>query len=192
MKDIYERVATWNKQRYDRVYSAELTEKLLVEEVEELYASESPVEALDAMCDIAYVAFGGMWKLGLTEQELRHAGVHVSGIVQGFVNVSQHTLGTLLDFFTTLAGSDVKEEQVIGLWGCVAVSQTVAQLSGIKNELFMKALHAVCDSNATKSVKKTASDTKANDGDKGAFYKSPTVALTAIIEEAKSCQPKVH
>ena len=50
--------------------------------------------------------------------------------------------------------------------------------------------------NDSKSIKKTASDVKANDGDKGAYFVAPEPRLTALLEsltlEDSQCQLQLH
>ena len=71
---IIQRVVDWNSARYPQVYNHQLQVSLLTEEVQELAeAQESPVDTLDALCDITYVAIGAMWKLGLSPDQIAEA-----------------------------------------------------------------------------------------------------------------------
>lgn len=109
------RIVSWNSARYEQEYDHTLTCDLMHEEFQELCASTADVDKLDALVDITYVAIGAMWKLGLSDEQIRQA------------------------------------------------------------------IHAVCDSNDSKSVTKTASHVKANI-DKGKDFIRPEPRLQEILD----------
>lgn len=194
MFEVYKRVAKWNSLRYKQEYNGELTTSLLDEELDELLTAETEVEVLDALCDISYVAMGGLWKLNieLADQTAVSAAVEMLNAYISCGEPSQSRLFAMyMPFISSVA--DPGEGAELGLWGCIILSQTIAQhLLGLSHGQFQQAMLVVCDSNDTKTVQKTSADTKANK-DKGPYYKSPTAALTAILEEGKtSCLSKVH
>lgn len=73
MSTVFDRVALWNGMRYEQVNSPDLTARLLYEECHEYDASTNNVDRLDALCDIIYVAIGGMWKMGLSPVQIEVA-----------------------------------------------------------------------------------------------------------------------
>ena len=75
-KDFTTRIADWNAARYDQDYSPNLQVALLAEEVGELASAKTDVDKLDALVDIIYIATGGMWKLGLSPEQI-NAAIHV-------------------------------------------------------------------------------------------------------------------
>jgi len=62
------RIINWNTVRYpDKGMVVALTHALLKEEVQEFQEATTPVDTLDALVDIVYVAVGAMHKMGLDE-----------------------------------------------------------------------------------------------------------------------------
>jgi len=77
MKDkaIVRRIVNWNHARYDQILNIALTNELLKEEVHEFNIATTPVDTLDALVDIVYVAIGAMWKMGLSPGSI-HDAIH--------------------------------------------------------------------------------------------------------------------
>lgn len=71
------RIVRWNGCRYPQVHSQSLTEELLEEEIEEFRTAETLVDKVDALVDGIYIAVGAMWKLGLTEDQIKKCIVAV-------------------------------------------------------------------------------------------------------------------
>jgi predicted HAD superfamily Cof-like phosphohydrolase len=67
------RIADWNGERYPQAFDKQLTTTILAEELGELASAKSEVEVLDALVDLTYIAVGGMWKLGLSSEQVREA-----------------------------------------------------------------------------------------------------------------------
>lgn len=68
------RIIDWNKPRYgDQPINVALTYELLKEEVREFNEATTPVDTLDALVDIIYVATGAMAKMGLNEFQIYKA-----------------------------------------------------------------------------------------------------------------------
>lgn len=189
MDNPIERIVAWNAKRYEQEYNAELTHSLLVEEYQEWASSDSDViNELKELCDIFFVATGASWKLGgFDNEELQEAEAFANsigelvpsiwpGVVIGGL-IDQHAMGMV---------------PVPGYWlNCIA-NLAVLQMTclGLNPEQCQAAILAVCDSNDTKTVKKTASDVKANI-DKGPYYRPAEPALRKILEEA-GCLSKTH
>lgn len=70
---IIKRIINWNSNRYEQEYNHHLTCNLLLEEVNELTVARNPVDKIDALVDIIYVATGALWKLGLNEEQIYRA-----------------------------------------------------------------------------------------------------------------------
>ena len=73
MQHLLSRVAGWNAARYDQVYDKNLLCDLLLEELNETiaaYHSGDKVEAFDGLCDVSYVALGGIWKANVDGAQL--------------------------------------------------------------------------------------------------------------------------
>lgn len=162
MKEIFKRVSKWNAERYEQVNDVQLSINLVTEEL--LEYSEDPIEQLDALCDMVYVAMGIIWKCGEDLEDLLP------------INSEEPLLSI---------------SPVLKLWQAQTIDSTVAakliirlcysQASnlGYTSDDFEAALLVVCDSNDTKEVKRVASNVKANIS-KGSTYVPPTAGLTAI------------
>ena len=196
MQTVFERVSKWNAARYDQEFNLELAEKLLREEYAKewlqhmssyicsLDVEELEVKLLDDLADITYVAFGVCWKIGADWDDIAAAmtrtlqpvtnsldtwtqirpGFFIGGLIDAFVH--DHELG-VIDAMTMI------------ITCCMAEATYTLQLSVSD---FEAACLAVCDSNDSKSIKKVASDVKANAGDKGPYYVAPEAALKQILE----------
>jgi hypothetical protein len=69
-KHFVERVVDWNNLRYTQEYDKELLLSLLDEEINEFFTAITEVDQLDALIDIIYISIGGMWKMGLTKNQI--------------------------------------------------------------------------------------------------------------------------
>ena len=182
MQDIFDSVCKWNAARYEREYNHELSIALLREEHQEYFDSESLVEQLDALADICYVALGVLWKLNLEQETFDFNTMEAQKQVAKMLDTNTvypiYFIGSVID--ACHYDSDYPAALAMHKIVCLAMTQMSAM--GLTPEEQLEALAAVCKSNDSKSIKKVASDVKANDGDKGEFYVSPTVALTKIIK----------
>jgi len=189
LETIYNKVAKWNSDRYTRVYSHELTFSLLEEEATEYFTAESDVERLDALCDICYVAMGGLWKLGLSEKEHEftwHEAIEQVNMLNGiFIMEPIHAASSLITLFN--AEDFDASMTAVRLHAIISLCQFQMSLMDLSPFQHLEALNVVCISNATKSIKKTDASIKANAGDKGAYYVSPTAGLLAILEARETC-----
>lgn len=193
MHKVFERVCNWNAQRYDQEYSHTLTLSLLREEYKEWCEAKTKVERLDAVCDITYVAMGALWKLGtgLSFEKIQHAYLHFEGLLDAEVAEPLFLMATFLD-----DAEYVEQEDDIWLYHILAIAGSQALAMGLNLEQYEEAMLIVCDSNDSKSIKKTASNVKANDGDKGVYFVPPEPRLTALLNslvlEDKQCQLQLH
>ena len=168
------RIVNWNSARYEQEFNEQLQYDLLfspksgeIQEWANAFAANDKIEQLDALADIYFVAVGGLWKLGFTIPQMAQ-------LIQ-----SHLTLGEEATFVPALNyWRQGKYEQAFG--HAIVTTMHLAMSMGLSGLQYLQAISAVCDSNDTKPVVKTASDVKAN-VDKGATYVPPTKALEAIL-----------
>lgn len=192
MHKVFERVCNWNAQRYEQEYNHELTLSLLREEYQEWCDTGKAVDCLDAICDITYVAMGALWKLGegLSFEKIQHAYLHFEGLLDAEVAQPLYLMAAFLDDATY-----VPQDDDIWLYHVIAVAGSQALCMGLTMTQFEEAMLIVCDANDSKTIKKTASDVKAN-VDKGAYFVPPEAKLQALLDsitkETNSCQLQLH
>ncbi|AWD90273.1 putative NTP pyrophosphohydrolase [Dickeya phage Amaethon] len=181
--EVYNRVAKWNSLRYDRLNSPALTVQLLNEEFTEWRDSVTAVELVDGLCDVIYVAYGALWKHNLSDNQMQSAMYH------GFIDVQQFVdpfpLRPAYAVSSFINAYAVKQDPE-NLAAIIALCYSELYSLGFTEEEAERAVLIVCDSNDSKSVKKTASDIKANDGDKGASFIDPAPRLQALINEVNA------
>lgn len=180
MNRIYGRVVVWNAARYEQEYNHRLAMSLLAEEHQEWYEAASDVEKLDALCDTIFVAMGVMWKanvdatddIAMAKAALQIEKISSSNLLTPMALVT----AILVDFDSDELGVDEAMRATI-----LACCGEMANM-GLTHGQQIAALLAVCDSNDSKSVKKTESHIKANGNDKGVTYFAPTAQLARILE----------
>lgn len=183
MISIYERVAKWNSLRYERVYDKDLTLALLIEELNEAQTAATFIDHVDGLCDIIYVAYGAIWKLG-TAHKQRHE--YYNGTFDLIKNVPCNFVEPVeyISAYVAALTRDDADDLAI-LYSIIHLATSQMSKIGIDQATGMQCLYAVCDSNDSKSVQKTASDVKANQ-DKGPCYKPPALEpLLAHLMETK-------
>lgn len=178
---IYDRVSNWNAKRYDRVYNAELTYNLLNEELDEYYEAVEPVHKLDALCDIIYVALGGIWKYNAAEDEMNRDLDIGYQVANSIINSSPIKVACHIRTYIDAIMHDEDLSCLVALHAIINLALIEMQILGLSLEKCMYALSIVCDSNDSKSVQKTASDVKANK-DKGALFIAPEPRLQALLD----------
>ena len=159
LQSIFNRVANWNEARYPRQYSKTLTSNLIEEEYKELCDAKTPVDELDALCDIVYVSYGALWKLGVSNLPSplhKSLGNNVYGYIEG--DYEAQILSTIADS----ALYEMKHKMMLD------------------DEQVIKALSIVCDSNDSKHAKMTDPTIKANI-DKGASFVAPEPRLQQVL-----------
>lgn len=181
MKFVYDRVCAWNAKRYEQVLNLQLAESLLSEEFDEWYEAETDVNRLDALCDLVYVAMGVIWKAKPTDEESARAAELVFDLVENLLNAEEH-LSPLMYCtpYIVLMGenkcSALTTAHMVICLSCVEMTSM-----GLTHEQIEEALLVVCDSNDSKSIKKTDPSVKANAGDKGPYFVAPEPRLQEIL-----------
>jgi len=173
---VFKRVAGWNAARYDQEYNHELTIKLLKEELTEYIEAGTPVDELDAFCDLTYLAMGGLWKMGLELDA--DTAIHALKAVEatmnnGIVFHPMSLLGVVLN--------EAHFDPLAALYKTLGITQYMMLSMGFNQTQCEGAMHIVCDSNDTKPAKKTASDVKAN-VDKGSTFVAPEPRLQKLLD----------
>ena len=173
---VFKRVAGWNAARYDQEFNLELTVNLLAEELQEYFDATTPVDELDAVCDLTYLAMGGLWKMGI---ELDAEGaVQAVRVVEAVMahGVIVHPMSLI---YPILAEAETDPESA--MYKVLGVTQLMMLSMGFNQSQCEGAMHIVCDANDTKPAKKTASDVKAN-VDKGSSFVAPEPRLQKLID----------
>lgn len=178
----YLRVANWNAKRYDQVYNAQLSYDLLREELLEWYEAKTPVDKLDAVLDIKFVALGIVWKADLKNEvfELIHK------LLEDKLYVDFDNPVTLI---STVADRMFYMNDDALAWNLAQIIYiTHLQLfsEGFDLDEIFAAFDVVCDSNDSKSITKTASDVKANAGNKGPLFICPEPRLQLILDKVEA------
>lgn len=178
MQTIFERVAHWNAQRYERTYNNQLTFDLLLEEYEEWMEADRYVDRVDAICDMIYVAAGGLWKAGISSAEAAMRIKNSSEIIEGLDNLTD-----VVAILYRLKHNLNEGMQIHYL--ILVIVENLRQLHrmGFTARDMREALLIVCDANDSKKVVKTSSDVKANAGDKGEGFQPPEERLLKLMEE---------
>lgn len=179
----FERVAKWNSLRYEQEFNSKLQSELATEEYDETVGAVSDVERLDGHIDQIYVAMGGLWKLGLEAAEaydFLNSATQYGYLVTCDLDYEEimQCIGECIDNIEIATGP----RQAMAIANIVALNYRALSLIGYTLEEQLKAAEIVCDSNDSKSVKKTATDVKANAGDKGALFIDPTPRLQTIVD----------
>ena len=180
MKYATDKCIAWNELRYEQEYDYNLAVKLLLEETNELFASDTIVDVLDAVGDITFVAVGVMWKLGMTNGTIK-SYFYDNDLTK--VSIEEcHNLCCLINN-QHMEAMENYEGGFPGLHlACYSVFITaISALRGIGMQAsFYDIFDAICVSNDTKEVKgKTLSSIKANIS-KGKGFIPPTAKLQQI------------
>ena len=177
------RVCDWNAARYPQEVSPALQRALLLEEIDETIDAiraydgsvASLVEVLDGCGDITFVAIGGLWKHGLTPEKiypLVNHGWFASLPVIRWAKRRTKLITYLKERRDAYAS--LPYDIVFNLLTLHVVAQAMPISTAYAAD---EVLGIICTSNETKTVKRTASDVKANI-DKGQGFVPPTEALT--------------
>lgn len=178
---VYLRVVAWNAARYEREYDHDLSVSLIQEELCEFFDAQTLVDSVDALCDTIYVALGILWKLNLPSEVVTDSANVASEQVTKMLNTD--TLAPAMFAYGALLQYRYDSEYPVAIAAntiiCLCVNQL--RMMGLSMADVETALLIVCDSNDSKSVKKTASNVKANDGDKGTGFVPPEPRLQALL-----------
>lgn len=176
METIVARVNAWNAARYPQQLSYDLQRSLMHEEVHELLSTDVPVDVLDAACDIAFVAIGGLWKANAKVLELDDVTGTMAGCLDScnFFSPAAMAAAVLQDHNT----AENENELVMASCAAIAFSKLIVRDLGVD---WYKAMMIVCDSNDSKSISKTDPSVKAN-VIKGNFFVAPEPRLQALMD----------
>jgi hypothetical protein len=176
--NIIESICNWNAKRYEQEYSTKLTLDLLDEEIEEaLFAADKgdDIEACDGFGDTFYVAIGGLWKMGYTAEKI---GEMLDATEDFFSTAPPPTTATM-HWFKRYPNNP----NILSLVAYAAFEDLKHYVGG-HDQAALDIIRAICLSNDTKPVVKTATDVKANT-DKGAKFIAPTEAIETIISHVQ-------
>lgn len=136
---------------------------------------------LDALCDIQFVALGVLWKNKTLEGTMHDRAPAAFIRVGKLVDVG---LPPAFHIATTLVAHEHDCGSVTDLMlDILLLSYAHMQWMGLSEDQCERCFEIVCDSNDSKSVKKTKSDVKANDGDKGPYFVAPEPKLQGVLNE---------
>ncbi|PIR06665.1 MAG: hypothetical protein COV55_02830 [Candidatus Komeilibacteria bacterium CG11_big_fil_rev_8_21_14_0_20_36_20] len=188
MTSVFERVINWNEKRYERIFNFGLANALLVEEAGELENARiigNPIETLDAVGDITFVAIGILWKLGYSPEYIESLfEKHISKHKKPNVDIFQ---ASLLSSYVDIADYSKLDYEIIILRKiahliCISCVEALKDLDMFS--YYLVVLRIICDSNDTKAIEKVLPDIKANIN-KGANYKAPTEDLESLFYQVK-------
>lgn len=184
--NIFERVANWNSKRYDRQYDHALSVRLLEEELQEYFDANTLVDQLDAMCDVVYVAMGILWKIDVDNETLDYNAAESHRQTADLLKTN--TFEPVYFAYAVLQQYKHDNDYPVALAAQMLITLCMTQMSamGLQALESLEALLVVCDSNDSKSIKKTAAHIKANDGDKGAYFVPPEPKLKAILAKVEA------
>jgi hypothetical protein len=183
----FQRVADWNSKRYAQELSLPLQFSLHREEFLETQNAANEVERLDGHIDQVFVALGGIWKLGLDRDDacvaLDAAQTYweIMCLDDSYDMVMERIAShvTILEYALTQPATTPALVMVFA--SISALNYIALSKCGYEAAETISAAHIVCDSNDSKSIKKTASDVKAN-VDKGALFIAPEPRLQVIVD----------
>lgn len=187
MHRVFPRVATWNQKRYPQEYNHPLTISLLREEYKEWLEAKLGVDRLDALCDIVYVALGALWKDNVSEEhnaECEERASEVVGLL--LANTDEPHFAYFIGMHLDVLEYEENYPRALGLHLIIKAAMMEALSMGLSYEQFIEALLVVCDSNDSKSIKKTDPAVKANAGDKGPYFVAPEPRLQAILDATET------
>jgi len=172
--NVIESICKWNEARYDREFHQQLTLDLLEEEYEEVKKAtidKDRVELCDGFGDVFFVAVGAMWKAGYGIKDIEDI-FDTIGEASHLPPLPVALLWLQLDF----------SNFTLTLAAFAAFTDLEAELES--DQAALDVIRAICVSNHSKKVEKTASDVKAN-LDKGECYVPPTAKIEQIIEKVE-------
>lgn len=184
MHNVYPRVISWNEKRYPQEYSHQLTLALLREEYREWLEALSEVDKLDALCDLLYVSLGAIWKFNGTQEQNEEGESRAHSLAHQLVELTNepnqaYFVGYQIDVLEFEKDYPV----LVGLHLIIKFSLLQMLAMGLSYDQCIEAMLVVCDSNDSKSIKKTDPNVKANAGDKGAFFVAPEPRLQQILDK---------
>jgi len=184
MNTVLQRVGAWNAARYEQEHSLPLTISLLREEQREFLEAKTPVDRLDALCDLIFVSIGALWKLNVQTEDLNAAQAQAVQVVQNQLDCNELYPAMYNSTYIDVLEFDHDYPMAMSLQ--LIITSCLAEMTsfGLDNSQCIEALLIVCDANDSKTITKTANDVKANI-DKGPYFKAPEPRLTKLLEEAR-------
>lgn len=180
--NIFKRVSNWNEARYPQEFNKALQLSLLREELQELIESTTEVDTLDALCDISFVALGGLWK-GKLEPGMDADVDNMLARHFGPCDYNDSIANLKAVFSTFEAKENITEGDIyiVNTAAYLFADFIMDQKLNLDMHRQVIALSIVCDSNDSKAVKHTAPGVKANI-DKGAGFVPPEARLQALLD----------
>ena len=183
MYRVLERIAEWNASRYDRVIDMDLTCRLLREEHKEWLTAKTPVDKLDALCDIIFVAVGAIWKGNIDIKARFSAQLQAETIVDKLIQQDElwpaYFIGTYIDVLEY----DPGYPYVMSMHLCITAALAEMTGLGLDHTQCVEALNIVCDSNYTKTIVRLGAGDKGNL--KGLNFVAPEPRLAKLLEKAR-------
>ena len=183
MLNFMKRVAVWNSKRYEQEFHKDLFLQLMREEHREWRKELAPVDKLDALCDMIYVAFGATWKAKVDLAELNDAMEHARNVLHNLIECTElwpgYFVPTYLDVF------EDSEEYPLATTVALIVTTCMTEMRGmgLTLEQCMKCLNIVADSNDSKTIEKLAANSKGFNDGKGPYFTTPEPRLQAVLNE---------
>lgn len=184
MIDIVKKTIDWNAERFEQRYNYDMAVKLILEESEELFAAQgNEIEIMDAVGDIVFVAIGNFWKMGFTHQQI-HAMLYDFNLAEAPAIADYNWKLQIQEWIMDHVPEDLPAAYPVVELSLNAIFMiAIPALRGIgMQSKFYDVCHAICDSNNTKAIKKTAHTEKANI-DKGTTFIPPTDTLIKLWQE---------
>lgn len=184
MNEVFERVSTWNEKRYAREYHKDLAVSLLREEHTEWLEATTPVDKLDALCDLVYVAMGVMWKLDVPDEVIIEAMHQAHVVVANQIECNELWPAYYISTYIDVLNYD--EDYPAYITAALVITSALIEMTGLglTRKECKEAMLIVCDSNDSKTIEKVSSEVKANIN-KGEYFVAPEPRLNALLEKAR-------
>lgn len=185
MNIIFDRVALWNNRRYKQEFDLALTMQLLREEHKEWLKAKSPVNKLDALCDVIFIAMGAIWKANINLGVLHGNENQVHMVLESQIKCNElwpaYYIGTYMDVM------EYDKDYSLAMSLQLIIGSAMAEMTGfgLSHKECMEALTIVCDSNDSKSLQSIKKGEKYSKEGKGPYFKSPESKLQQLLEKAR-------
>jgi len=172
MIDSFERVCKWYEARKDQVFDADLVHSLLVEEYQEWVKTDSQVGEIKELCDIVFVAMGGIWALNEPEEELT-AAQNIAFVFGRNIYANRQVLwpGYYIGALIDQHAMNMVSHKVSWLQCIIQAAMMQLQIVGLTSEQCIEVFNIVCKSNEAKSITKIPKGQKYSEDGKGPYYR---------------------
>lgn len=185
-------VSEWNAARYEQEFDMALTMELLSEELLEAgealgawYDDRTNAQAahlIKEVIDCMYIAEGAAWKANIEIGEASRQQVSAElQMLEAMDFCGLHFMATAFAQWTLDADLEILVNRIAAFG-----MHTLQQIGVPTIEQAYEMLNAVCVSNASKPVQKTASNVKANAGDKGPMFIKAEPIIEAILNRGNA------